>query len=56
MQLRSKYFTYPIIVDGGDFYFDSSFETDVEKEMVGYDIKFIMSAKLSNPKLEEITI
>lgn len=54
MQLRSKYFTYPIIVDGGDFYFDSSFETDVEKEMVGYDIKFIMSAKLSNPKLEEM--
>lgn len=54
MQLRSKYFTYPIIVDGGDFYIDSSFETDVEKEMVGYDIKFIMSAKLSNPKLEEM--
>ena len=54
MQLRSKYFTYPIIVDGGDFYIDSSFETDVEKEMVGYDIKFIVSAKLSNPKLEEM--
>lgn len=54
MQLRSKYFTYPIIVDGGDFYIDSFFETDVEKEMVGYDIKFIMSAKLSNPKLEEM--
>ena len=45
MQLRSKYFTYPIIVDGGDFYIDSSFETDVEKEMVGYDIYNVSEIK-----------
>ncbi|MCR5206769.1 MAG: hypothetical protein K6E47_17200 [Lachnospiraceae bacterium] len=54
MQLRSKYFTYPVIVDGGDFYVNSSFTTDAEKEMQGYDIKFTLSANLHNPRLEEM--
>lgn len=54
MQLRSKYYTYPVIIEGGDFYSDSSFETDAEKEMVGYDIKFILTAKLVNPQLEDM--
>ena len=54
MQLRSKYYTYPVIIEGGDFYSDSSFETDAEKEMVGYDIKFSLTAKLVNPQLEDM--
>ena len=52
MQLRSKYYTYPVIIEGGDFYLNSHFETDAEKEMVGYDIKFILTVDLKNPKLE----
>ncbi len=54
MQLRSKYYTYPVIVEGGDFYINSSFITDVEKEMAGYDVKFILTAELNNPQLEEL--
>ncbi len=54
MQLRNKYYTYPVIIEGGDYYIDSSFETDAEKEMLGYDIKFSLSVKLKNPKLEQM--
>ncbi len=54
MQLRSKYYTYPVIIEGEDFYCDSLFETDAEKEIVGYDIKLILTAKLVNPQLEDM--
>ncbi len=54
MQLRSKYYTYPVIIEDGDFYLNSTFETDAEKEMVGYDIKFVLTANLHNPQLEEM--
>lgn len=54
MQLRSKYYTYPIIIEGGYFYMNSHFDTDAVKEMIGYDIKFTLVADLKNPQLEEM--
>ena len=54
MQLRNKYYTYPVIIENGDFYLDSYFNTDVEKEMIGYNIKFIFTADLKNPQLEKL--
>ena len=54
MQLRSKYYTYPVIIEGGDFYLNSHFDTDAEKEMIGYDVKFILTADLKNPQLEKL--
>ncbi|MDO4467777.1 MAG: hypothetical protein Q4C49_12370 [Bacillota bacterium] len=54
MQLRSKYYTYPVIVEGGDFYVDSYFKTDANKEMIGFDIKFTLEADLKNPQLEQL--
>lgn len=54
MQLRSKYYTYPVIIKDGDFYADSSFETNVETETKGYDINLILTAKLVNPQMEDM--
>lgn len=54
MQLRSRFYTYPVITDETDFYVDSSFETDVEQIVDGYNIKLVLRAKLVNPELESM--
>ena len=54
MQLRSRFYTYPVITDETDFYVDSSFETDVEQIVDGYNIKLVLRAKLVNPELENM--
>ena len=54
MQLRSKYFPYPVIVEGGDNYVNSSFESNVEQVMEGYNIKLILNAKLENDELRQM--
>ncbi|ETJ21057.1 hypothetical protein Q604_UNBC18358G0003 [human gut metagenome] len=54
MQLRSKYFTYPVIIEGGDFYVESRFETDVEQRLDGYNIKLVFKAELINDELEKM--
>ena len=35
MQLRSKYYTYPVITEDADFYIDSSFTSDVDQDIDG---------------------
>lgn len=54
MQLKSRYFTYPVISTGNNFYADSSFKTDVESSLDGYNINFSLKAKLQNKELEEM--
>ena len=54
MRLRNKYFPYPVICEEGDSYIDSSFITDVEQVIDGYNIKLILSAQLNNRELEEL--
>ncbi|RRC92653.1 hypothetical protein EII25_03000 [Erysipelotrichaceae bacterium OH741_COT-311] len=54
MQLRSKYFTYPVITEEADFYVNSSFESSVEHKMDGYNIRLILRAKLVNRELEDL--
>ena len=53
MQLRSKYYTYPVITEDADFYVDSSFSSDVEQILDGYNIRLKLKAELVNPELEE---
>ena len=52
MQLRSKYYTYPVITDDAEFYVDSYFTSDVEQLIDGYSVKLILKAELVNPELE----
>lgn len=54
MQLRSKYYTYPVITEDADFYEESSFTSDVEQVLDGYNIKLKLKAELINPELEEM--
>lgn len=53
MQLRSKYYTYPVITEDADFYVDSSFTSDVEQILDGYNIRLKLKVELVNPELEE---
>lgn len=53
MQLRSKYYTYPVITEDADFYVDSSFTSDVEQILDGYNIRLKLKAELVNPELKE---
>lgn len=54
MQLRSKYYAYPVITGDADFYEDSYFNSDVEQVIDGYNIKLSLKAELVNPELEEM--
>ena len=54
MQLRSKYYTYPVITEDADFYEDSLFSSDVEQLLDGYNVKLKLKAELVNPELEEM--
>ena len=54
MQLRSRFYTYPVITEEMDFYVNSSFNSDVEQVVDGYNIKLVLKAKLINPELERM--
>lgn len=54
MQLRSKYYTYPVITDDAEFYIDSHFTSDVEQVLDGYNVKLRLKADLVNPELEKM--
>lgn len=54
MQLKNKYFPYPVISEDNDSYINSLFNTDVEVIRNGYDVKLILRAKLINEELEEM--
>ncbi|SEP84393.1 hypothetical protein SAMN02910289_00657 [Lachnospiraceae bacterium RM5] len=54
MQLRNKYYTYPVITEDVDFYENSSFASGVEQVIDGYNIRLKLKAELVNPELEEM--
>lgn len=54
MQLRSRYYTYPVITEGGMFYENSSFSSNVEQQIDGYNIRLKLKAELVNPELEKL--
>lgn len=54
MQLRSKYYSYPVITEDTDFYVNSSFSSSVEQVADGYNVRLKLKAELVNPELEEM--
>ena len=54
MQLRNKYYTYPVIVEGGNYYTDSHFGSEVEQYNDGYNIELVLKATLKNEQLEKM--
>lgn len=51
MQLRNRYYTYPVIVEGGDYYDNSEFSSSVNQEMEGYDAKITITVELNDTLL-----
>ncbi len=54
MQIRNKYYPYPVIIEGGDYYVDSEFTTSFNQTMEGYNIKLDLKAILKNDELERL--
>lgn len=52
MELRSKYYTYPVISEDTDFYVNSTFSSKVEQTVDGYNIRLKLIAELENPELQ----
>ena len=51
MQLRNRYYPYPVIVEGGDYYDNSEFSSSVNQEMEGYDAKITITVELNDTLL-----
>ena len=51
MQLRNKYYPYPVIIEGGSYYSSSSFSSEVRQEMDGYNVKLTLTAELQDDLL-----
>lgn len=54
MQLRNKFYPYPVIIEGGEYYVNSSFDSNVEQKIEGYNVCLTISCKLNNAELEEM--
>ena len=54
MQLRNKYYPYPVIVEDGGYYEGSSFSTELFQEMDGYNIKISLVSDLKDDTLLDL--
>lgn len=54
MLLRNKYYPYPVIIEGGDYYINSSFDAEVEQELEGYNVKLLFKAELRNEEIQDL--
>ena len=54
MQLRNRAYSYPVIVEGGQYYKDSTFISSVDQSLEGYDIKLTLSVALNDQGLLDL--
>lgn len=54
MQLKNRYYPYPILINGNGDYIDSYFESKVEQENDGYNIKLKIFVNLKNDDLNKL--
>lgn len=54
MQLRNKYYPYPVIIEDGDYYENSSFDSTVDQEMDGYNVKLRLKTSLNDKLMKEM--
>ncbi|MBR0413157.1 MAG: hypothetical protein IJI47_06290 [Eubacterium sp.] len=54
MQIRHKYYTYPIVANNSDSFENVQFETDAEYCTEGYDVKFTLSASINDESIKEL--
>ena len=51
MQIKNKYYPYPVIAAGNDSYENSTFSTDASYEKQAHNIEFVFSAELNDELL-----
>lgn len=56
MQIKNKYYPYPVIAAGNDSYESSAFLTDANYEQYGHTIKFVLEAQLDNEMLVKMIL
>lgn len=54
MQIRNRYYPYPVIMDDGDYYSGSTFTSSVTQSLDGYNVKLEIEAKLSDVKMRNM--
>lgn len=54
MLLRNKYYPYPVIIESGGYYINSSFDAEVSQELEGYNVKLLFKAELYNDELQDL--
>ncbi len=54
MQIKNKYYPYPVIATGNDSYEGSEFITDANYEQVAHNIKFIFDVALDDEMLQKM--
>lgn len=54
MQIKNKYYPYPVIAQGNDSYENKSFLTDANCEIEAHNIRFHFSAELDDEMLEDM--
>lgn len=54
MQIRHKYYTYPVLSDNSDAFENVNFESDVDYTNEGYYVKFTLNAKINDDTIIEL--
>ena len=54
MRLRNRFYSYPVLVEGSDYYLNSSFSSTVGQVMEGYNVRLTFEATLTDARLLEM--
>ncbi|MFI3202361.1 MAG: hypothetical protein R3Y54_12730, partial [Eubacteriales bacterium] len=54
MQIRHKYYPYPVVAEYNDSYENTEFYSDVDVAKDGYNLRFNLHAKINNDTLSDL--
>ncbi|MBQ6654342.1 MAG: hypothetical protein IJM79_02335 [Erysipelotrichaceae bacterium] len=54
MQIRNRYYPYPVIMEDGDYYLGSTFTSSVRQSLDGYNVKLEIEVCLSDQKMKNM--
>lgn len=54
MQIRNRYYSYPVMVEDGEYYEENTFESSVAQQMEGYNVKLLLDASLQDVLLRKL--
>ena len=54
MRINTKYYPYPVVIDGNDSYVSAKIESDVDALIENYDIKFSLRISINNDEINTL--